>query len=214
MKSKHRELQIGVAAITLLGLVTSFQACSSKFDIPDGQVGVYENGSGGMLPVVATGPAKVTDSEKLLPSLVSVVGVGRPSSRTLTAYRNERARVSETGDAESVNAPMWLAVTNVAGEVCWDLIAQEKPIPAAQRRIFSLIDFTKGPKEIADAATSDVVRRLARSAWARNETDEERTLIASAVKASFGSSAAAAETDRAMLFTCTSVLAAMDTHVR
>lgn len=226
---KNRKFMTQAVTLTLLTLVGAFQACGpgqlSKNQYADNSgnaldglnnganSGNYVIGPGGaMVPVESTKTVAVSYSENILPSLVSMAGTGEASQRTLAAYNNERTKIAESGKAEEVNAPMWIAITNLAGEVCWDLVLNEKAIAANQRRIFGQVDFATGPAALTEAAKNDVIRRLARSAWARNETAQELELIKSGMSSVPGT--AAADTDRQMLYACAAVMASLDAHDR
>lgn len=223
---KNRKFMTRAVAVTLLGVVAAFQACGpgqlsrSQYSSTNGNGldnisgatnGEYIAGPGGaMIPVESTKTVGVTNSETVLSSLVSMAGTGVPSARTLAAYNRERTKIAETGLAESVNAPMWVAVTALSGEVCWDLILAEKALAADQRRVFGQVNFAAAPSQLSDAAKNDVIRRLARSAWARNETEAELALIKDGMNSV--PSAAVADTDRHMLYACTAIMASLDAH--
>lgn len=215
---KSRRLMTATLVVSLTGIVATFQACGAgELSRPIPQSAASDTLLGtdtGTLPPDYAKTVSVTHSEDLLVSLVAMAGTNTPSQRTLNAYNAQRTLIPESGKADAVNAPMWMAITNLSGEVCWDLIAQEKALPAAQRRIFTKVDFTKGPSALPEEAANDAIRRLARSAWARNETDEERGLIKEALAQSFAASGAAADTDRSMLLACTAILASLDAHDR
>jgi len=215
--SKTKWMTRAVAA-SLFGVVTTFQACGpgilSKKESASND-GIFVQGPDATMQAVdGAKTSAVIHSENVLTSLVSVAGTGQPSNATRNLYNTVRGMIPESGKVDSVNGPMMMAVTNLAGSVCWDLVLQEKAIAnVSQRRIFGQVDFTRGPASVSSAAHDDVIRRLARSAWGRNESDEERSLIKSAVTSGF-TSATAADTDRAMLFTCTAILSSQDSLAR
>ncbi len=198
----------------LLLLLALNQGCSqgrlSHPSMPSNN-GVYVPAAGEMVTVDMMKAAAVNNSQQVLTAMVSLTGIGQPSSATLNAYKKEAGKISDTGKPDSVNAPMWLAITNLAGEVCRDLVTAEAALTIDQRRIFKQINFTTGgPVAIPDAAKSDVIRRLARSVWQRNETNEELGLL-KAELATFKSTTAG-DTNKAMLMTCTAMLASLDAN--
>lgn len=224
---KDRKFMTQAVTVTLLAVVATFQACGpgqlnkNQYASTDGNAldgisaagGEFVQGPGGaMIPVESTKMVAVSYSENILSSLVAMAGTGTATQRTLDAYNRERTKIAESGKAEAVNAPMWIAITNLSGEVCWDLVLAEKALPAGSRRIFGQVNFLAGPAGISEAAKNDVIRRLARSAWARNETPEELATIKEGM-ASVGGTIAA-DVDRHMLFACTAIMASLDAHDR
>ncbi|MCM2281399.1 MAG: hypothetical protein NDI61_06075 [Bdellovibrionaceae bacterium] len=215
----NRRTMTKVVLGTLLSVVAAFQACGpgqltkSQYASTDGNAldnSNYMIGDGGMIGTDGAKTVAVSNSENVLSSLVSMAGIGVPSARTLQVYNRERTKIAESGKADSVNAPMWVAVTTLSGEVCWDLIIAEKALAQNQRRIFTQVDFATAPAQVSDTAKNDLIRRLARSAWARNETSDELTLIKSGMASITGTTPA--DTDRQMLFACTAVMASLDAH--
>ncbi len=163
-----------------------------------------------------TKPVTVAYSENLVVSMQQVTGVQTLSTRAKTAATAAIAKVSETGKADTVNAPMWIAVTNLGAEVCVDLITAEKAVTvAANRRYFNMVDFAQGVAAVSDAAKDDVIRRMARNFWGRNESMAEKTLIKSTLAAALALPAAAnqsatVETENLLLFTCSAMLSSLD----
>ncbi len=225
---KNRKFMTQTVTVALLAVVATFQACGpgqlnkNQYASLDGNAldgvngansGSFIIGPGGaMVPVESTKTVAVSYSENILESLITIIGTGQPSQRVRDSYNRERTKIAESGKAEAVNAPMWMAITNLSGEVCWDLVLAEKALAAGSRRIFGQINFAGNPAQITDAARNDAIRRLARSAWARNETPEELALIKSGMASVPGT--AAADVDRQMLFACTTILASLDSHDR
>ena len=207
------QIQYLLSLMMCMGLV----ACSAG-ELPNSKVAEsseppsYVEIPGGMVAAKSIQTVRVTTSEDILNSLVSVSGIKSPSSNTMNRYSQWRLLFSDTGDSSSVNAPMWLGILNLSGEICNDLLNQERALPSATRRIFNQIDFTKGPSSLTDAAISDVIRRLARSAWARNETPDEAMAIKQALTVFSGT--AQADTTKAMLLTCSAMMASLETNAR
>ncbi|MBL7688095.1 MAG: hypothetical protein JNJ49_08665, partial [Bdellovibrionaceae bacterium] len=86
---------------------------------------------------------------------------------------------------------------------------------ADNRRFFNKIDFAQGPTAITDSAKDDLIRRMARNFWGRNESVAEKTLLKSTLEAAMTEPAATnqsvtAETENALLFTCTAMLSSLD----
>lgn len=173
----------------------------------------YAIGDNGMHEVMDAKPVTITDSENMLPKLLSLAGIRNPSSATRDAGNRHAPKVSETGKADTVTAPMMIGITTVAGEVCRDLVSQERGQQASERRMFPMIDFTKGHTKITDAAKEDSIRRMARSFWGRNETAQEMVLIKTHLSEAYsGITDNGTQTENAMMFTCAAMLASLDAH--
>ncbi len=204
-------------ALVLFALVSSTQGCGrgklGHHDMSSTNSGdVFVPPRGDMISLDTMKATGVHNSQQVLTAMVSVTGIGKPSQATLATYAKEAGKITDTGKPDSVNAPMWLAITTLAGEVCRDLVTAEAALATAQRRIFGQINFASGgPAGISDAAKNDVIRRLARSVWQRNETDEEKNLI-KAELSTYASSATRRDTNKAMLTTCTAMLASLDAN--
>jgi hypothetical protein len=160
--------------------------------------------------------------------MVSVTGVTLSSAQNatlLTTYFGTRnangditdpgssSRISETGAAKTVTAPMWMAITSLSAEVCRVLVNQEAATnPASSRRFFGRVNFTQGTNVLTVDDGNDIIRRMARSFWGRNETPLERIAILSEFNKSFSGSADSAETNRAMVFLCTAMLSSLESQ--
>src|SRR5690606_22643482 len=106
-------------------------------------------------------------------------------------FAKRKGSLSEYGYATQVTAPMLMAATAVAGEVCNKLIAVESAQAAGQRRIFNSINFSADPVQVTNQELREVTRRIARSCWLRNESDEEFEIIDSNFHEAFSSGGAA-----------------------
>lgn len=153
----------------------------------------------------------VSYSENTFTSMLQQTGVITPSANTRNAVTAQFTKLPETGRSDSVTAPMFVSITTVAGELCNDLVAQERALAAANRRFYGGVDFNAGPASISAATKDDMIRRLARSFWARNESVQEKALILAAFNGQF-TSATTADTPRAAMFLCSAMLSSLDAH--
>jgi hypothetical protein len=202
---------------SLTALISMNQACSGGFTKvqnrdPASASSVYVQGPDGtMVPAAAIKTSTVTHAGSLLDHISAMHGLDTPSATTRTAYNDNRLRMSETGKADTVTAPMWLAITNVSGRSCNDLITKEAALADAQRAFFAGVDFTKGPDVLkaAPAGIDNVVRKLARAVWARDEDAVELAAIKTSASAQF--SGTSATTTRNMVkFICAAMTASLD----
>jgi hypothetical protein len=160
-------------------------------------------------------PVTVTNAENLLVTMQSVTGLQNISQNTINAANIAKAKVTETGKADSINGPMWLSITNLSGDMCLDLVNDEKAKAQADRRFFGQVNFTAAPSALTPENKDDLIRRMARNFWGRNETPAERTVIKSSLDAALvdprrPGASDAAETEDGLIFTCSAMLASLD----
>jgi hypothetical protein len=212
LSQKHKLIAGTTIPIAAVVLMMGFQNCSP------GVVQSARLDSTGTLSTNLdedTKPVTVAYSENTLVSMQQQLGIQKPSDRTLQAATTAKAKISETGKVDAVNAPALMAVTNVAGELCLDLINEEMTKEAAARRFFNQVNFTTGPTQVSAAAKSDVVRRLARNVWGRNETVAEKAVLLTSLDSVIAEPRRSGvddgtDTQDAMLFTCTAMLSSLD----
>ncbi len=141
------------------------------------------------------------------------------------------ASISNTGDPNSVNGPMWMAVTSLSGLGCVDVMANEAKLgKAGTPANFAVqVNLWATPPMITDAQLQDSVNRFARAYWGRMPSADESATIIAAMSASFSDIRAPSGaqvagkpatdpvnegTNRMMYFLCTAMLSSMDTHKR
>ncbi len=162
-----------------------------------------------------TKPITVAYSENTLVSMQQQTGIQTPSARTIAAANTAKAKITETGKVDSVNAPGLMAVTNVAGEICLDLVTEEKAKATADRRFFNQIDFAAAPTALTAANKADLVRRMARNFWGRNETVAEKTVLLTSIDAVTADPRRmgvtdGTDTEDVSIFACTAMLSSLD----
>jgi len=148
----------------------------------------------------------VVYNKQVLDHLVSCSGVGVPSDATQATWSAKRGAISIDGTVLTITAPMLMAVSTIAGDVCRDLIDQEKLSP----RLFNNVNWSATALP-ADNALYDAIRGLALSCWQRQEDNMEQQVIIDAVKSEFSSGNIDPST--AYLFLCTSMLGSLDTLI-
>ncbi len=142
-------------------------------------------------------------NKQVLDHLVSCSGVGVASEETAATWASKRGAVSIDGTVLTITAPMLMAVATISGEVCRDLIGQEKANP----RVFNGVNWA-GTSLPMDGVLNESIRGLALSCWQRPEEEVERQIIMDAVKSQFVGTVNPSD---AYLFMCTSMLSALDT---
>lgn len=153
--------------------------------------------------------ASVVYAKSALDSMVACTGIESPSEATLLEYEKRKGSFTEYGYATEVTAPMIMAVTSMAGEVCRDLVKKEKAMSSDARRVFKSFNFAQGPAALASGDIADATRRLARLCWSRDESQEEMQIFDSEIKSAY-TGTLATDTEKAALALCTGVLGSLE----
>lgn len=179
---KAKKISILVAtALGLIGLlVTVGNGCSKRGEFQTNMSSTASTGSNGSsgtttdpdyIPGAKT--VSVVYAKQALDQLTSCVGLVSPSDDTVRMYDAKKSSISAYGDANSVTAPMMMAIANISGEICDDLIDQEITGPS---RIFVGWNLTSNSKPAANLV-ADSISRLAISCWQKNETASESQAV-------------------------------------
>jgi hypothetical protein len=200
---------VAVISSVLLVVVLLGNGCSNNFkSINDTSSSSVIGGGGADNPDIVVIPgtktAVLVDSNRVLSHLSACVGVAVPSDQTVQMYETKKSSISSTGSANTITAPMMMAIANIAGEVCNDLIEQEI---ALGRRIFVDVDFTANSLPTSPVLM-DSIARLSLSCWQRQPTSTEVSMLMSMLD-SVGSTEAQASRKSALML-CTAVLSSLD----
>ncbi len=208
MKKKYLFGSMIVFSCFALGIFGN--ACGRPFDVrSEKEISSTQVRPAGLPEAVVypnTKTAAMVYGNQILDHLLACAGVASPSDGTLTVWRAKKGSISETGAYDSITAPMLMAVTSIAGEVCNDLVEIEAAVGGDQRRIFNIVDFDS---DRLSAGFDESLRKLARSCWLREETDEEKSFVMNGMSQYF--TPAAGVNKKAALSLCTQVLASLDT---
>ena len=139
----------------------------------------------------------------------SCLGYGAVSSRTSARWEEKKGTISENGKVKSLTAPMLVAATSIAGEVCKDLVDIEKQTP----RLMLGVNFLSQDLPTSNSIKT-AIRRLSRSCWARDEDPLEAQLIEDSLYQNFGTTSEASKAEKSMLYLCTAMLSSLDTITR
>lgn len=211
---KHKTLL--VFAVVVGGVILSVgNGCSQSFNSSpsmgsdmNGASGADGNGASGDsgIPVIpGARTVSIVYSKQVVDQLASCSGLAAPSATTMTMYEQKKGAISTYGTASTVTAPMMMAVTSIAGEVCNDLINQETSMG---QRLF--VGFNMSANSLPNSSQlSDAITRLSLSCWQRNETSGERQALLDLISASVNSTEANASR-KAALMLCTSMLSSLD----
>lgn len=199
---------VSVISGGLLVVVMMGNGCSNNFksinDATIGQTGSSSGDNTGDVIIPGTKTAVLVDSNRVLSHLSACVGVAQPSDQTVQMYETKKSSISSTGSANTITAPMMMAIANISGEVCNDLINQEI---AQGRRIFVNVDFNANSLPNS-AVLSDVIARLSLSCWQRQPSSTEYSMLLSMLDSIGATEMLASRKASQML--CTSVLTSLD----
>jgi hypothetical protein len=121
-------------------------------------------------------PYALLNADQALSSMLNVTG----QSTTSTAVRNEfnirNSAFAVNSYLSSINAPMLLSATSLAGEVCNNLVTMERTA-GATRSFFTGVNFAAGPSTITTGSYEAVLGNFARKVYARELLDNELSLF-------------------------------------
>lgn len=213
---KHKTLF--VFAVLIGGVILSVgNGCSKSFTSSpstgsnatgggvDGAGGGGSGGADDMTVIPGARTVSIVYAKQVMDQLSSCSGLSAPSAATMTMYEQKKGAISTYGSAGSVTAPMMMAVTSIAGEICNDLINQETKLG---ERLFVGFNMTANTLP-GDAQLSDTITRLSLSCWQRNESSGERQALLGLINSSIRSGEANASR-KAALMLCTSMLSSLD----
>lgn len=199
-----------VFSASFVAISIAYQNCGSPHGAGGESGTVAANSTNGdIVAIPNTKTASVQRSSRVLDQLVSCLGSGDPTTNSVNAFNDNRGTISEEGLANSMTQPMAKALVTVAAEVCEDLMDKERPLAAAQRKIFIEADLNNGGLSTANLTLAS--KRIARSCWGRNATDTEIDTIVNSVNGSFnGETDNATLTRKKLIFMCTAMAASFD----
>ena len=192
----------------LLVVVSLGNGCSNNFksinDAGSGGVDTAGSGQEGDNIIPGTKTAVLVDSNRVLSHLSTCAGVASPSDITNAVYENKKSSISSSGAANTVTAPMMMAIANISGEVCNDLINQEQ---ASGGRIFTNVDFGANVMPTSPVLT-DAITRLSLSCWQRQPSSSEISTLLTMTDSIGATEQQAAR--KASLMICTAMLTSLD----
>ena len=157
-------------------------------------------------------PFQMLNKKQILSSLVTATGITEADSTLKFSNAKLSPILSEKGDVRKYNPPRGMTYTNLAGEACRQLIAQEKKEKNKRLIRYGL---PVAAKDITNQEIEETIRSFARSFWSRNETLEELTIIKDSLREfenirEVASLKEVPRAERQTLFLCTSMLSTLD----
>lgn len=230
MNLENKKILKNVSIVAgLFGVLSfyGFNCAPASFNVAN-QSGVAILSSNGIIPVddVGTGtldqktdlPYALLTSEQIFNSFINLTDQPNFSNNIMNEFNLRSGTLSVTSDLKFMNAPMLLAITSLAGEVCNGLVAREQAIAdTTQRRFFSNVNFGQAIANFDQQSYSSTVSRLASSFWGRSPSSEELQMF-SEFRNDFIAAVPAAQINQAAqtralaLSTCTAMLATFDVY--
>lgn len=152
-------------------------------------------------------------ADQILRSMSSLTGV--PVDSSINAeYGRLRSAFGETFELEKVTAPMLLSLTSLAGVFCTKAVNREAALPAGQRKLFKLVNFSAPVSSFNNDAYSDAVNGLALRFWSRAPKASESSMIKNSrdsfVQAITGTITDVKYTKHLAIYLCTATLSSFD----
>lgn len=122
-------------------------------------------------------PFALLNAEQALSSMLNVTGQVQPNQAIRNEFNIRNSSFSVDSYLSSMNAPMLLSATSLAGEVCNTLVAQERALAANARVFFTNVNFAAGPSQIQEAQYLNTLDRFSRKVWGRALASEESELF-------------------------------------
>jgi hypothetical protein len=117
-------------------------------------------------------PYALLNAEQALSSMLNVTGQATPSNGVRNEFNIRNSAFSVNSFLSSMNAPMLLSATSLAGEVCNSLVTTERA-PAAVRSFFVGVNFNSGPAQFTPDSYQAVLQQFSQKVWARPLEKEE-----------------------------------------
>ncbi len=118
-------------------------------------------------------PYALLNAEQALSSMLNVTEQPQASTGVRNEFNVRNSAFSVNSYLSSMNAPMLLSATSLAGEVCNSLIARERALAANQRLFFGAVNFAAGPSQIQTNDYKQTVELFAKKVWGRQLASEE-----------------------------------------
>lgn len=121
-------------------------------------------------------PYALLNADQALSSMLNVTGQSVSSTAVRNEFNIRNSAFAVNSYLSSMNAPMLLSATSLAGEVCNSLVTAERAT-GATRSFFTGVNFTTGPSTITVGSYDAVLDKFAQKVWARDLSDNEAKLF-------------------------------------
>jgi hypothetical protein len=175
-------MRIGALVGLMTGVVTlHFNCAPSMFQPTSFSQSSTGGGSLGCEPNCFEKPASpytLMTSHQVFSTMLNVTGqTGAVSGTMRQEYDARTGSLADNDNLASVNAPLQMATTSLAGEVCNSLLTREQGLAANARQFFSQVDFNRNLAGNTTAAYTLAIENMARSFWGRALTADETQVL-------------------------------------
>ncbi len=116
-------------------------------------------------------------AEQQFNSMLNVTGQAAPSGTMKAEYILRQGSLADNDNLAGVTAPLLMASTSLAGEVCNGLLSKEKAMAAASRTFFQQVDFNQTIAANSAAGYSASAEALAQALYGRSLSAEEQAIL-------------------------------------
>ncbi len=121
-------------------------------------------------------PYALLNADQALSSMLNVTGQSVSSTAVRNEFNIRNSAFAVNSYLSSMNAPMLLSATSLAGEVCNSLVTSERTA-GATRSFFTGVNFNTGPSTITVGSYEAVLARFSQKVWARDLSENEAKLF-------------------------------------
>jgi hypothetical protein len=121
-------------------------------------------------------PYALLNADQALSSMLNVTGQSVSSAAVRNEFNIRNSAFAVNSYLSSMNAPMLLSATSLAGEVCNSLVTTERAA-GATRAFFTGVNFATGPSTITVGSYEAVLDKFSQKVWARDLSDTETKLF-------------------------------------
>jgi hypothetical protein len=155
-------------------------------------------------------PMALNNAEQTFKSMLNVTGQMSATNAQNNEFNIRVGQLADNSLLSSINGPLLLSATSLAGEVCNGLLNREKGLAAGQRMYLDAVNFAAGPQNTA-AAYASTIQKLSRGFWGHDIPMEESAVL-NAYYADFVANTVntSAQTSNLYLSTCAAMLSSFD----
>ena len=121
-------------------------------------------------------PYALLNADQALSSMLNVTGQRVSSVGVRNEFNIRNSAFAVNSYLSSINAPMLLSATSLAGEVCNSLVIAERAA-GATRSFFTGVNFNAAPSTISVGSYGAVLDKFSQKVWARELNDKETKLF-------------------------------------
>ncbi len=115
-------------------------------------------------------------------SLEDATGISSKTPEVQAIYKKVFSRLPVNGDVEELGSPTVLALVELSGSFCNQLVAREAGKASNQRKFFLFVDFAKGPDQFKSSLWPLTVKEMTNAFWQRDPMGAEMDVFTSVLE--------------------------------